>query len=179
MATARADVELTGQTPLLMHAFPMVPIHALEKLDIAEQARLAAYIDPEGLYFVPGVNLQRALIAGATYSKGKGRASLQKNAAACLFVSPERLILTPQAYVVDSRPVVVPATKGRILRHRPRFDQWVVRAALEWDPTLLTAQQVRQIVDDTGLRVGLLDFRPERKGPYGRFVVTQWRDGKS
>jgi hypothetical protein len=22
--------------------------------------------------------------------------------------------------------------------------------------------------------VGLLDFRPEKKGPYGRFVVTLW-----
>jgi len=29
-------------------------------------------------------------------------------------------------------------------------------------------------VDDTGQRVGLLDFRPEKKGPFGRFVVTRW-----
>ena len=24
-------------------------------------------------------------------------------------------------------------------------------------------------------RVGLLDFRPEKKGPFGRFVVTSWK----
>ena len=100
---------------------------------------------------------------------------MQKTAAACLFVAPEHLILDPQSWVVDSRPVVVPATKGRIIRHRPRFDEWTASCELEWDDTLLTKEQVRRIVDDTGRNVGLLDFRPEKKGPYGRFVVTSWR----
>jgi hypothetical protein len=29
-------------------------------------------------------------------------------------------------------------------------------------------------VDDAGQRVGALDFRPEKKGAFGRFVVTHW-----
>src|SRR5690348_3894027 len=109
-----------------MHAFPMVPIEALEKKTPDEQAEFAAYRDnTNGKHlFVPGINLQRALIAAATYSKGKGRSSLQKQAAACLNVSPERLDLGVKEYAVDSRPVVVPATKGRVMRHRPRLDKW-------------------------------------------------------
>lgn len=169
-------VEISGVSPLLMHAFPMVPIEAIDKKSPEEQAELSTYRDPEnGLLYVPGVALQRALVNGATYSKGKGRSSLQKLAAACLIVSPDRLSLGTKTFAIDSRPVVVPATKGRVVRHRPRFEKWTFAATLDWDETLMTEQQVRRIVDDTGSRVGLLDFRPEKKGPFGRFVVTSWK----
>ena len=174
MATGKVTVTITGLSAILMHRFPLEPIEALEKKSPAEQAELAAYRTNEGELYIPGLAVQRALVQGATYSKGKGRASLQKVAAACLQVEPEYLILDNQEYVVDSRPVVVPATKGRILRHRPRIDSWSVKFDASWDNMLLAEQQVRRIVDDTGRNVGILDFRPERKGPYGRFVVTNW-----
>lgn len=169
-------VEIKGLSPLLMHAFPMVPIEAIEKKTPEQQAELAAYRDPntKGLY-VPAVALQRCLINGATYSKGKGRGSLQKNAAACLLIGPtERLALGVDTYVIDARPIVVPATKGRVMRYRPRLDAWGLTFTIDFDENLLTESQVRRIVDDSGSRVGLLDFRPERKGPFGRFIVTRW-----
>jgi hypothetical protein len=82
--------------------------------------------------------------------------------------------LGTKEFVVDSRPVVVPATKGRVLRHRPRIDVWRLTIEVEWDETLLTAAQVRRVIDDTGSRVGIGDFRPEKRGPFGRFVVVSW-----
>lgn len=175
MASKLINVTLEGVSPLLMHAFPMVAIEALEKKTPEEQAEFAAYRDPlTGELYIPGINVQRALIAAATYSKGKGRGSLQKSAAACLQVSPERLSTSQKTYTVDSRPVVVPATKGRVMRHRPKLDQWKISFQIEFDDTLLKATEVRRIVDDMGQRVGLLDFRPEKKGPFGRCIVTKW-----
>jgi hypothetical protein len=166
---------IRGRSALLMHAYPMVPIEALEKKPIREQAEHAAYRDPDTQdLYVPGVALQRSLVGAATYSKGKGRASLQKQVAACVLVSPERLSLGKKEFAIDSRPVVIPATKGRVMRHRPRLDEWEVTFTVEFDDTLLTEDQLRRVVDDAGSRVGLLDFRPERKGPYGRFMVTSW-----
>lgn len=173
--TKQIEVTIKGKSPLMMHAYPMVPIEALEKKPPEEQAELSAYRDPKGELYIPGVGLQRALIAGATYSKGKGRASLQKAAAACFMVDPERVLLGTHDYVMDARPVVIPATKGRVMRYRPRLDDWEVTFILEYDDTLLSEVQTRQIVDDTGSRVGLLEFRPEKKGPFGRFFVTSWK----
>lgn len=170
-------VEIKGLSPLLMHAFPLTAIEALEKKPTEEQAEISAYRDPQtqGLY-VPATAVQRCLINGATYSKGKGRGSLQKNAAACLLVGPEeRLSLGVETYAIDSRPVVMPATKGRVMRHRPRLDTWRLAFTVDYDETLLSEAQVRRIVDDSGSRVGLLDFRPEKKGPFGRFMVTAWK----
>ncbi len=175
MATERVEVKIKGISALLMHCFPMTPIEAFEKKSREEQAELAAYRDPDGNLFIPGLNVQRGLVSAAVYSKGKGRASLQKQTAACVIVGPERLDLGTKVFEIDSRPIVVPATKGRVIRHRPRFNEWSVLLTVEYDPTLLKQTELRKIFDDMGSRVGLLDFRPEKKGPFGRFMVTEWK----
>ena len=92
-----------------------------------------------------------------------------------MIVSPERVDLGVKTYTIDSRPVVIAATKGRILRHRPRLDEWTLQCEFQYDDTLLKESELRRIVDDAGSRVGLLDFRPEKKGPFGRFMVTEWK----
>jgi hypothetical protein len=158
-----------------MHRFPAVMPEGLDKKSPEERAELAAYRTPDdGELYIPAINLQRSLVGAAAYSKGKGRASLQKQVAACLMVSPEYLRLGRKDFAIDARPVVIPATKGRVMAFRPRLDEWSVSFTVEWDDTLLRESEVRRIIDDAGSRVGLLDFRPERKGPFGRFVVVKW-----
>ena len=176
MATKIIQCKIQGISPLLMHAFPMQTVDGIDKASAAEQAEHAAYRTPEGQLYVPGINIQRAIVAGAAYSKGKGRASLQKPVAACVLVTPERCLLNQDGYEIDARPVVIPATKGRIIRVRPRFDQWELSFQVEYDNTLLKEDELRRVIDDTGLRVGLLDFRPEKKGPFGRFMVVRWEN---
>lgn len=175
MAVRTVEVTISGITALLMHRYPMEPPEALDKKPAEEQAEVAAYRMPDGTLYLPGINLQRAMISAAVFSKGKGRASLQKTAAACLMVTPEMISLGTSQYVIDSRPVVIPSTKGRIVRHRPRIDQWQATFMLEYDDALLKESEVNRIVADTGQRIGVLDFRPERKGPFGRFMVTGWK----
>lgn len=172
----KVKVTIKGVSALLMNRFPMEPITALDKKSKEEQAEIAAYRVPgTGELYLSGVAVQRALIGGATYSKGKGRGTLQKLVAACAFVTPEYLELGTKVFVIDSRPVVNPTTGGRIIKHRPRIEPgWVASFELEWEADLLTEEQMQKVVTDTGMRVGLLDFRPERKGPFGRFMVTGW-----
>jgi hypothetical protein len=167
-------MSIKGLSPLLMHRYPEEPIEALEKKSKDEQARLALY-EHAGTPHIPGRCLQRALVGAASFSKGKGRASLQKVSAAGLFVDEVVLPLNGTKWVVDSQSVVIPATRGRVMRHRPRFDSWQVACTLTYDNDLMTEAQVRRIVDDAGARVGLLDFRPEKKGPFGRFMVVEWK----
>ena len=175
MANEKREVTIKGISPMMMHAFPMIPLTAPEKKTREEQAEHAVYRDPDGFCYVPGVALQRAIVNGASYSKGKGRSTLQKPVAACVLVTPERLSLGVKQYSIDSRPVVIAATKGRVMRHRPRFEEWEVSFVLEWDPDLISEKEIRHVLDDTGSRVGLLEFRPERKGSFGRFMVTNWK----
>jgi hypothetical protein len=173
----KIESTIKGISPLLMHKFPMIAIEGLEKKAPEEQAEAHVYRDPDTQeLFVPAVNVQRALVAGAAYSKGKRGSSLAKSAAACLQVGPERLGLGTKKFTIDSRPVVIAATKGRIVRHRARFEVWELTFELEYDDLLLKPVEVRRIVDDTGVRVGLMDYRPEKKGPFGRFQVISWEE---
>ncbi|MGP0071223.1 MAG: hypothetical protein ACLPWF_04735 [Bryobacteraceae bacterium] len=173
--TKKGTVNIKGISPLLMCSFPLVPVPHMDKLSMSEQAEAVTYRDPgTGLLCIPAVNIQRALVAGAAYSHGKGRASLQKPTSACVLVGPEHVDLGRRDYALDSRPVRIPATGGRIVRHRPRLDEWECSFTVEFDSELLSEEQLRTIVDDTGSRIGILDFRPEKKGMFGRFMVTGW-----
>jgi len=177
MAIQKVQATLKGITPLLMHCYPMVPIEALEKKSPEEQAEHAAYRTPEGELYIPGIAIQRALVGAATFSKGKGRATLQKPVAACVLISPERILFENHKkpeYEIDARPVVIPSTRGRVIRYRPRLNEWEITFTIEYDDTLLTETQLRRVVDDMGQRVGLLDFRPEKKGSFGRCLVVKW-----
>ncbi len=64
------------------------------------------------------------------------------------------------------------------MAHRPMFDDWSLAFTMELDTDMITVDLLRQIVDDAGKRVGLGDYRPTRKGPYGKFVVTEWKETK-
>jgi len=177
MSLKKVSVELQGITPLLMHRYPTIPIEAPEKKSPSEQAELSAYRDPHsGDLYIPAVAIQRALVGGAGYVRGKGRGSLAKVAAACLMVSPEYVSLGTKTFEVDARPVVIAATKGRIVRYRARLDSWKVLFLLEYDETLLSAKELRAIADATVSRVGLLDFRPAKGGSFGRSMIVSWKD---
>ena len=82
----------------------------------------------------------------------------------------------PDTWEVDSRAVVVPSTGGRIVAHRPRLDEWCIEFCLTLDTRMFSSKFIRMIIDDAGSKVGLGDFRPSRKGIYGRFVVTEWKE---
>ena len=175
MAVCVVNVTIKGTSALLMHRHPLVDVEGLEKKSAADQAEHSAYRDSAtGVLHIPGTCIWRSMVNAAAYSKGKGRATLQKTAAACLSVTPEIVTLGVKDYVIDSRMVVIPATKGHVVRHRPRLDEWGCSFVLSYDDILLKETEARRILDDAGLRVGILDFRPERKGPFGRFMVTSW-----
>ena len=44
---------------------------------------------------------------------------------------------------------------------------------------MITLKMLRTIVDDAGSKIGLGDFRPDCKGPFGKFKVTTWANGEA
>jgi hypothetical protein len=163
---------ITGVAPLLMHAYSDAEEAGLKNAPPKEQAEAHTYRLESGNLCIPQSNFMRALMSGAAYSKGKGRASLQKVVAAAVWLAEPEMDLGVKDFVVDSKSVVIPATRGRIMRHRARLNKWTASATLNYDETLISENQLRKIAVDTGALVGLMDFRPEKKGPFGRFTVA-------
>lgn len=184
-------VELTGISPLICNKFSDAAAMASSNgtrgssaatdrgtpLDIATSK---LYVGHDEKPMIPQPNLLRCLVDGGKFHKvGKSQLTTQSGSMlfACLFVEATEIpIEHDQPWKVDTRAVVIPSTKGRILTHRPVFDDWRLRFEMQLDTSLCSARLMRQVVDDAGSRIGLGDFRPSKKGPYGRFCVTHWQE---
>lgn len=186
------DVTIKGTTPLLMNRFHEGAEVAVsggtavtfkgDKGTPREQATPKAYREREsGKLFIPGPNIFAALIsAGKFHKAGKSKLTTQKTSLVPAGLTVNELIcpLGVKDFEVDSRSVVIPSTGGRVMCHRPRIDEWKCTFSLDVDTEMFAPKLVRALVDDAGKKVGLGDFRPERKGPFGKFVVVNWVERK-
>lgn len=135
------------------------------------------YKDKEGNLYLPGSMIFACLIAAGTFHKvGKSKMTTLKSSLIPAGVSIMDLVcpLRHKGWEVDSRAVVIPSTGGRVMAHRPRLDEWVCTFNLDVDAEMFSERTVRILTEDAGKKIGLGDFRPSRKGPFGRFSVVNW-----
>jgi hypothetical protein len=78
--------------------------------------------------------------------------------------------LVAQKKYVFRRSVRV--NQARVMRTRPRFMPWSATLKLSISPEVIDVSQVLDCLRSAGRLVGLGDWRPEKSGPYGRFVVN-------
>jgi len=57
------------------------------------------------------------------------------------------------------------------IRFRGEVDGWSVSFLIEYNPTVISAEQVLSLLDLAGFSVGIGEWRPEKNGDYGRFKV--------
>lgn len=184
------QVEIRGMTPLLIHKFTesaeqSKPTRKMitESVDPRTEAEKVAYIAPDGTYYFNAFSITASMTnAGANHKMRGSRKTLR-------FVVPSAVRITTDAitilngsgpaksFEVDSRPVTIPATKGRVMRHRPRFDNWGAQFELLLNDDLLSAENVHQLLSEAGLSYGIGDFRPEKRGPFGTFRVVSFKEG--
>jgi len=192
----RYTTKISGVAPLLVNRFhegaeeavsgrgPGKAIRTRSNMTPLEDATQRLYLDSAtGKHpVIPGVNLLAAFIAAGRFIKaGRRNLSSMKESLVPCFVSIDEgeIRLTPSKWEVDSRPVVIPATQGRIMRHRPRFDVWSLEFTVGIDGDELHPDVVRELIDEAGSKVGLCDFRPTKRGPFGRFRVDTWELAKN
>jgi hypothetical protein len=186
----RINVGIEGVTPLLCNRFTdaaqMAATSGNRLVSVGEkgtpmaQAQARLYLGHDGKPMIPQPNLFRCLIdAGQFFKAGKSKVTTQKSSLipACAEIEGLEIpIEHREPWTVDTRAVRIPSTGGRILCHRPCFHDWRLTFALNIDTDMITAKLIREIVDAAGKRVGLGDFRPACKGPFGKFVVVAWRE---
>lgn len=177
-------VTIEGISPLLVNRFheeaqetATSGVHARkERPTPDEDAAMRLYPKNGKGEAIPAENIRQSMIAASSRTK-IGRRSATTDTAAAIDIFPPMLPLSGEWHT-DSRPVVIPATRGRILRHRPMFNAWSVSFDLQINVDLIDAKTIKKILEDAGNFVGLGDFRPARKGPYGKFQVTSWEVAK-
>jgi hypothetical protein len=195
------NVTIEGNTPLLMHAFTggdsvsngsSKVSAAAERGTPKQQASQGLYLADDGeTICMPQPNMLKCIIEGGKFFKnGKSKITTLKTSLipACVFLDEiEYPIYTKDVdgdwevatksgnlWQVDTRPVVIPATGGRVMRHRPKFDPWKLSFSMALDIEEMSVAVLRDVVDAAGSKIGLGDFRPACKGPFGRWKVINW-----
>lgn len=185
---ARYSITVQGETPLIQNKF--TDEAALEATagsrgatsndagDPKEECEGKLHKNEDGNPCIPQPMLFSALIeAGRHFKIGKKQLSTAKSSLVPGFVDLKGVsyeIESEGGWQTDTRPVRIPATGGRILRHRPMFQDWTFSFEIELDETGISPKLLRDLVDCAGKRIGIGDFRPSCKGPYGKFRVTHW-----
>ena len=146
-----------------------------------ERAEQAAYRTDDGNLYAPSTWFFRSIIEVGGYYKQRGsRKSLKYILPAAILVPADIIPLVDldgkpiKDFEVDARPVVIPATKGRIMAYRPKIEVWRATIPMEVDTTIIDLDMAHQLLEDAGRRQGVGDFRPEKKGPFGRFKIVRW-----
>ena len=184
------EVTVQGVTPLLTNRFrdsgeesANRPVFRGEEGTPREQAFDTLYFANDNeTPIIPGGNLFSSFMEAGKYMKsGRNKITTTKSSMIPAFLHLEEHympITHKDEWDVFSTPVRIPATGGRIMRHRAMFHDWELSFSLTLDTEVITPKMLRQIVDIAGKRIGLGDFRPQTKGQYGRFVVTDWKELK-
>jgi hypothetical protein len=179
-----------GLTPMLQHRATEEALSGStrsnnpgEQDDPRVTAERAVYRLEGGQLAFPGGAIARMLREAGGSHKAKGsRKSLKYLVPAgvivlddlCGLYLPDRKTKLVD-YEVDSRPVTIPATKGRVMRHRARFNAWAFRVQLRINETILDEGMVRRLFTEGLAQIGLGDFRPERGGPFGTSDCVSWK----
>ena len=183
------SIEIQGITPLLIRRFGEEAEQKgntrrveIQRATPREQAKKSAYIAKDGTFYFSAASIPGCMKnAGANHKSIGSRKSLR-------FVVPSAVSMMTDSvtilnakgpakdFEVDSRPVTIPATKGRVMRHRPRFDRWSAKFELLIDDSLLSVETAHQLLNEAGMSYGIGDFRPEKGGPFGRFRVVKWKE---
>lgn len=180
-------VRIKGTTPYLMHKFnedaeisSRTRKIEVKQRDPREEAAKVAYIAADGTYYFNAFSIIGALCSAGANHKMKGsRKTLRFIVPSAVSVSSDTITMLncegpAKSFEVDSRPVTIPATKGRVMRYRPRFNDWGAEFNLLIDDRFIAPDSVHELLNEAGTCIGIGDFRPEKRGPFGKFLVTQF-----
>ena len=143
----------------------------------AEEFEAAKLIDNDGRECVPVTALKKAIIAAATAFDDITKVGLRQ----AIFVFPtvdQSAMLVPierhdgTFAVGKQREDAVTIGQGtRALTYRPEYPEWQLRFTVEYNPRLVSAEQVNALIDQAGWGVGICEGRPEKTSAlgWGRF----------
>jgi len=187
MAIGVYTFKVTGLKPILMNNPNSMNDDAgkktrTKKVDPEEEARVRAYVNDEGSLYIPSIAFLNSLWEGASYEK-IGKDSARARIASSIFVIDQETILYDQntnkpidEYVIDSRYVVIKSTQGRIMRHRPKVDNWYCLLSLEVDTDYISVEDnIIPLFNKAGRVIGVLDYRPAKRGGFGRYEVELYK----
>jgi len=189
----RVIVVCTGVSPLLLN--PMTPeilmtlpgsgisagaMKPRDEISPAEMAENKVIKNKKGEMGIPVEYLFACLVAAGRRVKFEKKSNISTAETTLLpsflAIEGEFIPFLDQTvgWETDIRRVVNKTTKGAMAAVRPKFKDWAFQVIIEVDTAVISLEKIRELFKEAGRTQGLGDFRPSKKGLFGRFRVTRW-----
>lgn len=141
----------------------------------------ARYVDKEGRECVPITALKKSLISAATAFDDLTKVALRQ----AIFVDSADAPGSSLVPIWDhnGKPAVGKMREDAVtigintrgLAYRPEYDEWELRVKIEYNPRLVSEEQLLALVDQAGWGVGICEGRPEKSSAlgWGRFMRVE------
>lgn len=187
------EVTIQGTAAILLHSPQGMNTQSDGKKKIPtpeEEAAASCYWtdDSKTSLAFPGMNIHRSMISAAGAFKA-GRLSMTPYIAGGIEIQPEMVpfhLLGAKGervligkYDIDIRRAVV--QRAGVMRARARIPKgWMLSFCIHVNeedlPQKTSLEMLKAILAEAGRRIGIGDFRPQKTGPFGKFVVVKWEE---
>ncbi len=182
MKEEKIEVTIQGITPLLMNKPNITELSDKAKLRQAgdklnQQFETKQYKTSENKLFIPDTHIRGALIEAGKNIKvsGKGKATYSKIIGYAVRIQPAQILHKKTRLEKYTVLAVNPTTKGRSPLCRPLLKEWEVDFQIIYDKEEIPLEALKQAIDLAGKRIGIGDWRPQKKGSFGKFIVTNFK----
>lgn len=181
-------VHIVGLGPLLSHKFSEKQKQAIEnkqqkKAKTAKEARDPDQDFKDALYVLPGpvfgeegcrlgipaIAFKKAIVCAARFTDAKmtelrGLIFVRDTAGGLVEIKYEELVC---------RESTVRVGMGTLdLRYRPEFRGWSAELLIQYNASVVSAEQVVNLINTAGFSIGVGDYRVECNGDCGQFRVA-------
>ena len=168
---------LIGDSPLIVHAWSEKAKREMLDKQMKKATKAKEAKDPQadyeacfyktegGAYGFPAIGVKAAMISACRFADMKMTA-----ARGAFHIDCEMLEV-----IGDPRPredMVRVGMGTADIRYRPEFPAWRIPVTLKINASVISAEQVANLLNIAGFGVGIGEWRPERNGQYGRFHVA-------
>lgn len=168
---------LVGDSPLIVHAWSEKAKRQMLEKQMKKATKGKEAKDPEadyeacfyrteaGAYGFPAIGVKAAMISACRFADLK-----MTMARGAFHIDCEMLEVIGEPRPREDMVRVGMGTAD--IRYRPEFPEWRIPVALKINASVISPEQVANLLNIAGFGVGIGEWRPERNGQYGRFHVA-------
>lgn len=143
-------------------------------VDPRKEAESRLYLDRSGRPAIPSRNIKMSLVTAiGRFMQGRKGMVARSTIYITGMDEPDSCLIVGGDWVVDER-IARTSGIGRTpyVCRRPLFPKWETEFKISWPENQFDPKYIVQALVWSGKNVGLCEYRPEKSGDFGRFLIT-------
>lgn len=177
MRIETVNFTLVGDSPLIVHAWSEKAKRQMLDKQMKKATKAKEAKDPEadyeacfyrtedGGYGFPAIGVKAAMVGACRFVDMK-----MTEARGAFHIDCEMLPVIGEPRPREDMVRVGMGTAD--IRYRPEFVAWKIPTPIKFNASVISAEQVANLLNTAGFAIGIGEWRPERNGQYGRFHVA-------